>query len=326
MIHIATDDTTIDRLYHGATVVRAAPAVFRVEGPGALSCLQGLLTNDLDKPGPGSLVYGALLTPKGMIILDLWALRDDTGFTLMVPPDAAPVARDLFRKSLPPRLARVTDQTGEWAVLWLLGGAVGLHTSAAGLGTLPEGGRVARRELDGEPSMVGAGPPQAWFRGVLVGNHAAIEGALRNLSAQGVVEGDEADAQAARILAGWPALGSEIGEKTLPQEVRYDEIGGVSYTKVCYTGQETVARVHFRGHPNRELRGLAWNSTEPLTGTAVATEDRAVGEIGSVVETPHRRFGLAVIRREIEPGTAVSAGGRPAVVQLLPFPADRYSA
>jgi len=134
------------------------------------------------------------------------------------------------------------------------------------------------------------------------------------------------DVVAARILAGWPALHAEITDKTLPQEARFDEIGGVSYTKGCYTGQETVARVHFRGHPNRELRGLAWDSTEPLAGTTVSTEDRTVGEIGSVVETPHRRIGLAVIRREIEPGTLVSAGGRPAVVQLLPFPAERYSA
>jgi folate-binding protein YgfZ len=326
VFHIATDDATIDRLYHGATLVHTAPALFRVGGPGALTCLQGLLTNDLDQPGSGSLVYGALLTPKGMIVLDLWSIRDEEGFTLIVPLSARQAAVDLLRKSLPPRLARVADLTGEATALWLLGGGVGLHTSAAGLGSLPEGGRAAALELAGQPIALASGPPAAWFRGCVVGGREAIATARRNLSAEGVVEGDEREAEAARVLAGWPALGSEIGEKTLPQEVRYDEIGGVSYTKGCYTGQETVARVHFRGHPNRELRGLVWDSDESLTGTTVTTEDRAVGEIGSVVETPHRRIGLAVLRREVEPGTPVTAGGRPAVVALLPFAAERLSA
>ena len=63
-------------------------------------------------------------------------------------------------------------------------------------------------------------------------------------------------------------LGHEIVEKTLVQEVRYDEIGGVSYTKGCYTGQETVARLHFRGHTNRELRGLRWMSAPAAETTA----------------------------------------------------------
>src|SRR5258708_9948328 len=67
-----------------------------------------------------------------------------------------------------------------------------------------------------------------------------------------------------RILAGWPRLGAEIDQKTLPQEVRYDDINGVSYTKGCYTGQETVSRLHFRGHTNRHLGGLLWQAAPDL--------------------------------------------------------------
>ena len=104
---------------------------------------------------------------------------------------------------------------------------------------------------------------------------------MSRLVAAGARPGDEGDHHAARILAGWPALGAEIDERTLPQEVRYDEIGGVSYTKGCYTGQETVARLHFRGHPNRELRGLWWRSDEPERSTAaVARCCRASGRSG----------------------------------------------
>ena len=125
---------------------------------------------------------------------------------------------------------------------------------------------------------------------------------------------------------GWPALGAEIGDKTLPQEVAFDEIGGVSYTKGCYTGQETVARVHFRGHPNRELRGLLWKGVEELHSEVVEAADKEVGRFTSLVVTPTRRFGLAVLRREVLPGLAVTAGGQPATVVSLPFSPDPRAA
>ena len=84
-LDLRLDRARLDRVRHGATVVATTPAVFRIAGPGALACLQGLLTNDLEKPGDGSLVYGALLTPKGMIVVDAWVLRQGDMFTLIVP-------------------------------------------------------------------------------------------------------------------------------------------------------------------------------------------------------------------------------------------------
>jgi len=74
-LDLRLDRARLDRVRHGATLVTSQPTVLRVTGPGALACLQGLLTNDLERPGDGSLVYGALLTPKGMIVVDAWVLR-----------------------------------------------------------------------------------------------------------------------------------------------------------------------------------------------------------------------------------------------------------
>src|SRR5437773_2242912 len=125
----------------------------------------------------------------------------------------------------------------------------------------------------------------------------------------------------ARILAGWPRLGAEVDDKTIPQEVRFDEIGGVSYTKGCYTGQETVARLHFRGHANRQLRGLLFDPEPPAAPaqgwTAVMHLDREVGRVTSLAFVPEsgvagagRWIGLAVIRREVASGAMVRAAGR----------------
>ena len=104
------------------------------------------------------------------------------------------------------------------------------------------------------------------------------------------------------------------------QEVRFDENGGVSYEKGCYTGQETVARLHFRGHTNRDLRGLAWSGTEPLTDAKIMVGEKEVGSVRSILTLPTGRLALALIRREVETGQVVTAGGLPASVVALPFP------
>ena len=105
----------------------------------------------------------------------------------------------------------------------------------------------------------------------------------------------------------------------IPQEAGLNE-RAVSFTKGCYVGQETVARLYYRGKPNRLLRGL--RSSAPLEpGTPLKLGEREVGRIGSAAVSP--RLGpiaLALIRREAEVGSTVEAGpGVGAEVVALPF-------
>ncbi len=306
------DAARLHRLQEGALAVRSQPTALEVRGLGALNCMQGLLTNDLERPGSGSLVYGALLTPKGAIVVDLWVLRAAGHLLLLAEPEARQPAVELLRRSLPPRLATVTDRTGELSAAWLYGLAQEEALSQAGLAFPEEGHVVETGEL-----LLGRAPVAAPFRGLLVGPEPALVAALE---ATALPEGDADDREAARILAGWPRLGAEIQERTLVQEVRFDEIGGVSYTKGCYTGQETVARLHFRGHVNRELRGLAWDGHPTLTDRGVMEGGGGeVGRIRSLLAVPGWLLGLALLRREIEPGARIVAGGHEATVVSLPF-------
>jgi folate-binding protein YgfZ len=316
----ALTSTTIARLHllrDGALVVSWPAAIFQVAGPGALACLQGLLTNDLEKPGDGTLVYGALLTPKGAIIVDLWVLRMGDRFLLLAEREARGVTLDLLRKSLPPRLARVTDLSDSHTALRLLGTDAGGRSAAAGLTPVPAIGRTS--ETAG--LITARADVNAPFHALLVGENDAIAAARERLLKVGAEPGTPDDIESARILAGWPRLGREIQDKTLVQEVRYDELGGVSYTKGCYTGQETVARLHFRGHTNRELRGLRWISAPLADGDSVFDVDgKEVGRITSRLMLPDQWLGLASIRREVAPGTVLTAAGAPATVVSLPFP------
>jgi tRNA-modifying protein YgfZ len=321
-VDLRFDRARLDRVRHGATAVVSTPTVVRVSGPGALTCLQGLLTNDLERPGDGSLVYGALLTPKGMIVVDAWVLRQGDTFTLVMPESGRPAALELFTRQLPPRLARATDLTDGATVAWLLGAHAFQALAKSGVGSPESAGRVVSVGGELSPVSVALAPESAPFVALVVGLTPAVEPLVARLESAGAERGDETDLHAARVLSGWPALGAEIDERTLPQEVRYDEIGGVSYTKGCYLGQETVARVHFRGHTNRELRGLRWTDGEPLDGRAIVLGEKEVGSVRSTLALEDRVLGLGVVRREVEPGERVVAGGRNATIVGLPFGAD----
>src|SRR5438067_615036 len=77
--------TLVTALYTGALVSRVEAGVVALTGPGAVTSFQGLLTNDVELPGDGSFVYGALLTPKGMIVVDGWAARLGATVSYTVP-------------------------------------------------------------------------------------------------------------------------------------------------------------------------------------------------------------------------------------------------
>jgi folate-binding protein YgfZ len=188
--------------------------------------------------------------------------------------------------------------------------------------------------LDGEVE-VGRASEGAPFTVQWIGPPPSLESLSQRLAGAGAVIGDPAALQLARIEAGWPSLDSEIDDRTLPQEVRYDEIGGVSYTKGCYTGQETVSRVHFRGHPNRGLRGVLLTGEPPTewrTPQPVHLGDKDVGRLTSVAWVPDGSpesrggvwMGLAVLRREVADGTAVRVGMIEARVTPLPLPLPRF--
>jgi tRNA-modifying protein YgfZ len=319
----------------GAVVAAADAAVLALAGDGAVACLQGLLTNDIEKAGDGGFVYGALLSPKGMIVVDGWTARLGDVVTFTVPAGGRERAKAIFQKSVPPRLAKLHEDDGDMVVLRLAGARALAIAEAARLPLPAAPGRALRAPLRSDSTTaelivdVARATEEAPFVLQFSAHPAAVNEVRRRLVAAGAVAIEPAALEFTRILAGWPGLDSEVDEKTIPQEVRFDEIGGVSYTKGCYTGQETVSRLHFRGHANRQLRGLAFDAT-PTAGDPlpVVLEEREVGRVSSLTWLPEgtaagpsagRWIGLGVIRHEVEVGALVLAGGVEARVAGLPF-------
>src|SRR5207253_7189886 len=136
--------TLVTALYTGALVSRVEAGVVALTGPGAVTSFQGLLTNDVELPGDGSFVYGALLTPKGMIVVDGWAARLGATVSYTVPAEwrGRDRALALFERSVPPRLARMNDRTADVAVYRLAGPGALAVARAAGLEVPPRPGRL----------------------------------------------------------------------------------------------------------------------------------------------------------------------------------------
>jgi folate-binding protein YgfZ len=131
-------------------------------------------------------------------------------------------------------------------------------------------------------------------------------------------EVSEEVAEIVRIERGRPRLLLDMDSSTMPQEAGINE-RAVSFTKGCYVGQETVARLHYRGRPNRHLRGLRLSGPAEH-GEPVTLGEKQVGTVGSAAVSPaHGPIALALVRREAEPGTEVSVSGAPATVVELPF-------
>lgn len=315
----AISDSLAARVYEGAVVVEAPVATLELAGRGAVQCLQGLFTNDVVGPGGDAFVHGAVLTRFGMIITDCWASRRHGEVVLNPPAVGKDALQEVLAKSFPPRLARVTDRTAETTVLRLVGRRAVAIAEASGI-AVPSESHVAVVEVGGAALTVARPTALAPFALQISVATEASSTTRDLLTRAGVEMGGVEALELARVLAGWPALGREVDAKTLPQEVRFDEIGSVSYTKGCYVGQETVARVHFRGRPNRHLRGLLFE-TEPGPDPSAARGERRVGRVTSVAWVPARRrwIGLAVLRREVDPGTEITAAGVPARVVPLPF-------
>jgi tRNA-modifying protein YgfZ len=306
--------------------VRAGLTRLHLTGSGRVACLQGLVTCDVEAPGDGAHGFGALLTPKGMIVTTLWFTRLGEAIHVEMPQGAAGLVRDTFARTLPPRLCRFADVTATTTSIGLYGAASAtVLAAAAGGGGAPAPGRAARLAIAGTPVVatgIAARGVAGWD---LVAPADAADAVLAALRRHGAHAAGAALLEERRILSGYPRLGAEVDEHTLPQEVRLDELGGVSFEKGCYVGQETVARLHFRGHPNRLLRGLALGAAPPASlPCPVRLDGRTIGRLTSVAwsEGHDRYLGLAVLRRDVAPATPVLLeDGAPAEVRALPWDA-----
>ena len=286
-------------------------------GSEARSFLQGQVTNDVEALPAGSGCYAAFLTPKGKMLGDLRILATDDGLLLDTERVALQGLFNMIRRFSIGYDVELHKRTLERGLLSLIGpgaaavaGADDLPSEqhAHALVTIPGTDVVARAirtEVGIDLLCESSATDAVW---------AALEGA-------GASAVSEAAVECLRVERGSPRYGVDLDDSVIPQEAGLNE-RAVSFTKGCYVGQETVARLYYRGKPNRQLRGLRL-SAPASPGDELSFEGRVVGRLATVAESP--RLGpiaLALVRREAPPGSTVTVtddGGVTGEVTELPF-------
>ena len=284
-----------------------------VSGPDAAEYLQGQVTNDVEALEVGDGQYAALLDRKGHMQSDMRVLRPAAEEIWLdtEPEPLAQVRRHLEMYSIG-REVQVTDVSAERTILSLIGPR---SVEIAGAAALPP--NTCETTTVAGTECIAAGTRE----GIDLIGPTDEAGRLREaLLAAGAVEVTPAAAEILRVEAGVPRFGAEMGTETMPAEAGIVE-DAVSFTKGCYIGQETVARLHYKGRPNRHLRGLRLSApAEP--GAALRLSEKEVGRLGGAAVSPaFGPIGLAIVRREAEPGVELSVGedGVTARVADLPF-------
>lgn len=303
-------------------------AFLRVEGARAGRMLGGLLSADVASVSPETSLLSFVLDPRGRPLAIPRVLKLEDAFVLDISEAALRGLLEHLAVYLPPRFATVTRLQGalrhsvlgpRWAVVAKELGVPAGRAGAVGdagfrLPGVPSPACVVRAPEDGSGFDV-----YDWC-----GTAGSVLATL--VTDLGGAVAEPGDHEAWRIERGIPRFGRDITQENLPQETGLVE-RAVDFEKGCYTGQEVVARIHYRGHVNRHLRGLRWDGTEPIEplppGCELFREARPAARVTSSCDSPRLgRIALAYVRRDVPPGDHLSTspeGSPDWLVVSLPF-------
>jgi folate-binding protein YgfZ len=264
------------------TAVLSPRALWKLTGPDAARYLNGQVTNDVMKLAEGHAFYAAVCTAKGRMEGDVSIALHGSEFYL----DADPALRESLGARLDKFLiaddAAFEDISEDWSLSHVFGGTPP---------PVPQGGFVLAHARFGLP-----------------GHDVWVAGTSPFVSGQ-IAEPDVIETL--RLEQGLPRWDAELTANTLPPEAGPHMLSAISYTKGCYVGQETIARLKSVGHVNRSLAFLVSDSaTFPPVGAKLKQADRELGTVTSSGYSPRLEKGVALgylPRQAVSEGTQVQA-------------------
>lgn len=286
--------------------------LLRATGADALDFLHNQLTNQVRALTTGNTTLAGYCTPKGRLLALLRLIRRDEGVDLVLPGEIA--GGILKRLQMFVLRAKVQLQAADE----LLAGVAGSEAEAALqkiFATLPaEGAAVVQ---DGVQLVRIPGPAPRYL---LIADAASMQ-AFWASARDALTLSPEAGWQLLDIRAGLPQIFAGAQEEFVPQMVNLDLIGGLSYEKGCYPGQEIVARMHYLGNLKRRMYRVQFDAAAvPAPGTRVSdTEGKRAGELVMAAPGPERMEGLAVLGIEQAQKEGLELEGAPVTVEPPPY-------
>ena len=269
----------------GVTLVyRPERSLLRLAGKDPVGMLNAVLTNDVPDQGERG-AYAMLLNPKGRVQTDLRVVKTGDSILVDTEPEGAEATAEILGRYAP--FSRVKlERLPNWNVLGLYG------PRAAELLELPDLAEheTKQGEIDGIPVLVvGVAVPVVGYD--LIAPSDTLDKIHGLLIGRGAVPADYAAYETARIVSGIPRFGTDITPANFPGESKSILERAVSFGKGCYPGQETVARMYYRGSPNKRLYRFELESGHeeaPEAGDEVLQfEKRIIGPVSSVDVVGH---------------------------------------
>jgi tRNA-modifying protein YgfZ len=263
----------------GAAVVdRSDRRLLRLTGKDPIGMLNAVLTNEVRRHGDRG-IYAMLLDPKGRIQTDLRVIKAGEETLIDTEPEGAEAAKEILARYAPFSRVRL-EELSDREVLGLYGpraaGLLGNHDLAEH--------ETIRAEIGGVSVLVvGVAVPVSGYD--LIGPPVALAAAREHLMETGATTAGTNAYETARIEAGVPRFGADITPENFPGESENSLERAVSFGKGCYPGQETVARMHYRGSPNKKLYRFELEPgpmEPPQAGDEILQGERKVGPISSL--------------------------------------------
>ena len=293
-----------EALKGGAALVdRSDRSVLRLAGRDPVGMLNAILTNEMPK-GNNLGVYAALLNPKGRIQTDLRVLKSGTDILIDTEPEGAGAAREILDRYAPFSRVEIEDLSEDWGILGLYG-----PRAKDLVGALELAEHETANVKVGGARLLAAGVaiPVPGFD--LLGSTDALRVAKEHHARKGAKPASPEAYETARVEAGVPRFGADITPENFPAEASILD-RAVSFSKGCYPGQETVARMHYRGHPNRTRHRLAIEGPLPPPNTIIVQNEKQVGRITSVapLRVSGKTLALGYLSRNADPEGPLRAG------------------
>jgi folate-binding protein YgfZ len=290
-------------------------SLLRLAGKDPVGMLNAVLTNDVPAQDDHG-AYAMLLNPKGRVQTDLRVVKTRDEVLVDTEPEGAEATAEILGRYAP--FSRVKlEELPDWKVLGLYG------PRAAELLERPDLAEhgTTQVEIDGiSVLVVGVAVPVGGYD--LIGPSDALDKIRGLLKGRGAVPADYAAYETARIAAGIPRFGTDITPDNFPGESKNILERAVSFGKGCYPGQETVARMHYRGSPNKKLYRFeleAGQEQAPKVGDEILQGEKemispvssvdVVGRLTSVAPflVDGKFYALGYLARKADPEAPMSA-------------------
>lgn len=253
----------------------------RITGADARTFLQGQLSNDLNRLSPERALLASCNSSRGRVQSILTLLQRESDIFAVLP--TAMLKKTLTRlRSFVLRSKVVLEEAAPGTSEWLIAPLCGAQATAATPHLPLEPGQTVH-----ENGLTVLRWWSADERYLLLAPRAALT----------VTDAAPQDAawRQADIAAGVPQVYPETHEAFVAQMVNLDLLKGISFDKGCYTGQEIIARTHYRGTVKRRMLRFAAACAAPAPGTPVVEGTEHAGDVVDAVATPTGCELLAVV-------------------------------